>query len=135
MSSFRNVSTRYVAVCRCYLSSAKPVVLDRAHLDEIDFVERVIASGLLDIENRDNVFMVKVSKKLHFAKSSETKHGMIKRCNLLDGHLLARRLVNGRTRHENALLAVAASLRPGELRTRQHRRPLHRRHPGYRTAR
>lgn len=72
---------------------------EKNHLNKIDLVERLIASRLLDIENRDYVLMVEVSQELHFTQSSQTKHGMIKRGNLFDGHLLSGGLVNGRAGH------------------------------------
>lgn len=64
-----------------------------AHLDEVNLVECLIAAGFLDVEDGDDVLMVEVSKKLHLTQSSQTEHGVIERCDLLDGDLLARRLV------------------------------------------
>ena len=59
-------------------------------------MERVVSSRLLDIEDGDDVLVVKVSQELHLSESSQAEHGVIKRSNLLDGDLLSRRLVNGR---------------------------------------
>ena len=69
------------------------------YLNEVDLVERVVSPRLLDIENGDDVLVVKVSQELHLSKSSQTEHGVIKRSNLLDGDLLTRRLVDGRAMH------------------------------------
>lgn len=58
-------------------------------------MERVVSSGLLDIENGNDILVVKVSQKLHLSESSQAEHGVIKRSNFLDGDLLSGRLVNG----------------------------------------
>lgn len=70
-------------------------VLDYAYLNEIDLVERVVASWLLDIKNGDYIFVVEVSEELHLAESSEAKHGVVEWRNLFDGYFLARRFVDG----------------------------------------
>jgi hypothetical protein len=49
----------------------------------------------LNVENRDDVFMVEVSEQLHLSQSSETEHGVIERGDFLDGNFLAGRLVDG----------------------------------------
>jgi hypothetical protein len=41
--------------------------------------------------------MVEVAKEFHLTQGTETEHGVVERRNLLDGNLLARWLVNGRT--------------------------------------
>lgn len=66
------------------------------YLDEVDLVEAIIASRLLDIKDGDDVFVVKVAQQLHLSQSSQTEHGVVEGGNLLDGHLLPGRLVNGR---------------------------------------
>lgn len=67
-----------------------------SYLDEVDLSEGVVAPGLLDIQDGNNVFVVEVAKQLHLTQSSETEHGVIKGCDLLDGDLLARGLVDSR---------------------------------------
>ena len=59
------------------------------NLNKVDLVEALVAPGLLDVEDRDDVFMVEVPEKLHFAKGSETEHGVVEGSNLLDGDFLA----------------------------------------------
>src|SRR5215469_7558489 len=54
------------------------------------------AARLLDIENRNDVLMIKVSQELHFSKCAQAEHGMIEGCDFLDCDLLTGRLVNGR---------------------------------------
>lgn len=66
------------------------------YLDEIDLVERIVSSRFLNIENGDDVLVVKVSEELHLSKSSQAEHGVVKRSNLLDGDLLSGGLVDGR---------------------------------------
>jgi hypothetical protein len=38
-----------------------------AYLDEVDFGETFIVSGLLDVKNGNNVLMVEVSQQLHLS--------------------------------------------------------------------
>lgn len=64
-----------------------------AHLDEIDFGEGLVIARFLDIQNGDDVLVVEVPEQLHFTERSQTEHGMVERGDLLDGHLLAGRLV------------------------------------------
>ena len=66
------------------------------YLDQVDFCETLVVPWLLDVKNGDDVFVVEITKQFHFAKSSQAKHGMIERCDLLDSNLLLRRLVNSR---------------------------------------
>jgi hypothetical protein len=40
------------------------------YLDEVDLGEAVIAARLLDVEDGDDIFVVKVSEELHFAQGS-----------------------------------------------------------------
>jgi hypothetical protein len=40
--------------------------------------------------------VVKVAQQLHLTESTETEHGVIKRCDLLDGNLLAGWFVDSR---------------------------------------
>jgi hypothetical protein len=69
---------------------------EESYLNEVDLVEAVIASGSLDIQNRDDVFVVEVAEQLHLTEGSETKHGVVERSNLLDGDFLTRGLVDSR---------------------------------------
>lgn len=68
------------------------------YLNQVDLVKRLITPWLLDIENADDVFVIEVAQELHLTKSSETKHGVVKGGNFLDGDLLARGLVYRRAR-------------------------------------
>lgn len=63
------------------------------HLDQIHLVEGLIAPWLLDIEDADDVLVVEVAQELHLTKSPQAEHGVVKRRDLLDGHLLAGGLV------------------------------------------
>lgn len=65
----------------------------RSYLDEIHLVEGLVAPWFLDIENRDDVFVVEVPKQLHLAQRPQTEHRVVKGGDLLDSDLLARRLV------------------------------------------
>ena len=64
-----------------------------AHLDEVDLGECLVVARLLDVENRDDVLVVEVPQKLHLSQCSQTKHGVVERSDLLNGHLLTRGLV------------------------------------------
>jgi hypothetical protein len=68
-------------------------ISDNAYLDEIDFGEGLIAAGFLNIEDGYDVLMVEVSQQLHLTQGSKAEHGVIEGRDLLDGDLLARRLV------------------------------------------
>jgi len=67
-----------------------------SYLNEIDLIEAVVAAGFLDIKDGYDVLVVEVPQQLHLSKSSQTEHGMIEGCNLLDRDLLARRFMDGR---------------------------------------
>lgn len=62
---------------------------ERTYLDEINLVKGIIASWFLNIENRDDVFMVEVPKQLHLAQRPQAEHGVVEGGDLLDGDLLA----------------------------------------------
>lgn len=70
-----------------------------SYLDKIDFIEGLNVPRFLDVEDGNNVLVVEVSEKLHLSQRSQAEHGVVERCDLLDGHLLARRLVYRRTMH------------------------------------
>jgi hypothetical protein len=40
------------------------------YLDEVDLGKAVVGARLLDVEDGDDIFVVKVSEELHFAKCS-----------------------------------------------------------------
>ena len=65
-------------------------------LDEIDLLEVVDAGGAEDVEDGDDVLVVKVAEELDLAEGAETEHGVVEGGDLLDGDLLARRLVQRR---------------------------------------
>ena len=62
-------------------------------LNEIDLSEGIVVPRLLDVEYGDDVLVVEVPEKLHLSQSSQTEHGMVEGCDLLDRNLLARGLV------------------------------------------
>jgi hypothetical protein len=78
MSSYTSVSNKLLS---CDITSP--------YLNQINFLERLVISGLLNIQDGDDVFMIEVSKKLHFSQCSQTEHGVVEGCDLLDGYLLA----------------------------------------------
>lgn len=69
------------------------------HLNEIDLGETLIIAGSLDVEDRNNVFVVEISQQLHFSQCPETEHGVVERGDLFDGYFLARRLMQRRAVH------------------------------------
>lgn len=68
--------------------------MGKTHLNEINLIECVIATGFLDVKDRDDVFVVEIAQQLHFSQGSETKHRVVERCDLLDGNFLPRRFVH-----------------------------------------
>lgn len=66
-------------------------------LNQIHFVEGLVVSRFLDVKDADNVLVVEVTEQLHFSQGTQAEHAMIERGDLLDGDLLARGLVEGRT--------------------------------------
>jgi hypothetical protein len=44
------------------------------HLDQVNLRKRIIAPGLLDIKDTDDVLMVEVPKELHLTQSSQAEH-------------------------------------------------------------
>lgn len=65
-------------------------------LDEIDLVKGVVAPGLLDVEDRDDVLVVEVAQQLHLAQRPQAEHGVVEGGDLLDGDLLPGGLVDRR---------------------------------------
>lgn len=65
-------------------------------LYEIDLFKELETGRLENVENGDDVFVAKVPKKLDLAEGAETKHGVVKGGDALDGDLALRGLVDGR---------------------------------------
>ena len=59
------------------------------YLNQVDFGERFIISGLLNVKNRDDVLVVEVSEELHLTKCTQAEHGVIEGGDLLDCDLLS----------------------------------------------
>ena len=59
------------------------------YLNQIHFGKLVIVAGLLDVEDRNDVFVVEVAEQFHFPQGTKAKHGMVKRSNFLDGNFLS----------------------------------------------
>lgn len=59
------------------------------YLNEVDLVEAIIASRLLDVEDGDDVFVVEIAQQLHLSQGSQAEHGVVEGGNLLDGNLLS----------------------------------------------
>ena len=55
-------------------------------LDEVDFGEAVVVVRFDNVEDRDDVFVVKVTKEFDLAESAETEHGVIERSDFLNGY-------------------------------------------------
>lgn len=59
------------------------------YLNEVDLVEAIIASRLLDVEDGDDVFVVEIAQQFHLSQGSQTEHGVVEGGDLLDGNLLS----------------------------------------------
>jgi len=59
-----------------------------------------------NVEDRDDVFMVKVAQKLNLAKGTETEHGMIEWGDSFDCYFALRRIVNRRALEEHEWMIV-----------------------------
>jgi hypothetical protein len=59
------------------------------YLNEVDLLEAIIASRLLDVEDGDDVFVVEIAQQLHLSQGSQTEHGVVEGGDLLDGNLLS----------------------------------------------
>lgn len=90
----------------------------KTNLDQIDLVECLIASGLLDVKNADDILVVEVAQELHLAEGSQAEHGVVERRDLLDRDLLPRGLMYGRA-GKKILSAIVALWQLGGLRTHQ----------------
>lgn len=66
------------------------------NLDKVNLGEALVIPRLLDIQDTDDVLVVKVSQQLHLSERSQTEHAMIKWRDLLDGNFLAGRLMECR---------------------------------------
>lgn len=117
---------------RSGLSSSVP------YLDQIDFVESLIASRLLNVEDGNDVLVVEVSEKLHLSECPQAKHGVVEGCYLLDRDFLSRGFVDGRAVQKLSWLGVVVQIGPNcrcaALTRQRHRRP-HRQHLECHTAR
>lgn len=49
----------------------------------------------MDIQDGDNILVVKVPQQLHLSQCAQAEHGVVERGNLFDGDLLAGWFVNG----------------------------------------
>lgn len=70
------------------------------YLNQVDFVEGLVAPRLLDVKDADNILVIEVAQKLHLAECSQTEHGVIEGCDLLDGDLLSRGLMYRRAKRK-----------------------------------
>jgi len=53
-------------------------------LDKVNLGELVYIAGLEDIEDRDDVFVMKVSEEFYFTESSETEHSVVEGSDAFD---------------------------------------------------
>lgn len=60
------------------------------HLDQVDLFKRLQARRTEDVEDGDDVFVVKVTKKLDLSESTQGEHRVIKWSDALDGNLALR---------------------------------------------
>lgn len=82
------------------------------YLDQVDFMEALVVSRLLNIQNADDILVVEVAKQLHFTQRAETEHAVVERRNLLDGDFLTGWLVYSRA--EGKRLASAGDVKDAE---------------------
>jgi hypothetical protein len=75
--------------------------------------------------------VVEVPQQLHLTQRPQTEHGVVEGCDLLDGDLLARRLVQ---RRAVSVSAMVSPWGPVVVLTILRRMRLRRLHPGCRTA-
>jgi hypothetical protein len=85
-------------------SPSSKAAIGESYLDEINLSECVIAPWLLDVKNRDDIFVVEVSEKLHLTQGSQAEHGVVEGSDLLDGNLLSGGFMERRAISELALL-------------------------------
>ena len=71
------------------------------HLDEIHLVELLERGGCQDVQNRDDVLMVKMSEEFDLAESSQAEHAMVKGRDTLYCDLSLGGFVYGRARRRN----------------------------------
>jgi hypothetical protein len=83
-----------------------------ADLNQVHLGEGLIVPRLLDVEDGDDVLVVEISQQLHLTQRPQTEHGVVEGCDLLDGDLLARRLVQrGAVSVSATALALGAMVR------------------------
>jgi hypothetical protein len=78
--------------------------ISESYLDEIDLSECFIAPWLLDVKNRDDVFVVEVPEQLHLTQGSQAEHGVVEGGDLLDSNLLSGGFMECRAISELVLL-------------------------------
>lgn len=78
------------------VETSDTVTVPLAYLNQVHLVEALVVAGSLDIQNGDNVLVVKVAQQLHLTQCPQAEHGVVEGSDLFDGDLLAGRLVNGR---------------------------------------
>lgn len=78
--------------------------ISESYLDEINLSECFIAPRLLDIKDRDDIFVVEVPEKLHLSQGSQAEHRVVERGDLLDSDLLSGGFMKCRAISELALL-------------------------------
>lgn len=91
-----------ISSCMLLVNRAYPIHAHLArwqswtYLNQVNFIESLVVTGPLNIQDGDDVFVVKVSQQLHLTQCTQAEHGVIEWRDLLDGNLLARGLMNGR---------------------------------------
>jgi hypothetical protein len=75
-------------------------------LDKVHLCKGLVASGLLDIEDGDDIFVVEVPQQLHLTQGSQTEHGVVKGSDLLDRNLLPTGLVQRRAIRERSAYRI-----------------------------
>lgn len=89
------------------LASSQTLTRFNAYLDEVDLCECLVVTRLLNVEDRNDVLVIEVPQQLHLSQRSQTEHRVVERRDLLDGHLLARRLVQRRAVKQSAVALPA----------------------------
>lgn len=89
------------------LLSADDAVQIRLHefLDQIDLVKLVYTGRPEDVEDGDDVLVVKVAEDLYLAEGAEAVHRVVEGRDALNGDLALRGVVHGRP--HDAVLALA----------------------------
>jgi hypothetical protein len=85
-------------------SLSPKATFSESYLDEINLSECFIAPRLLDIKNRDDIFVVEVPEQLHLTQGSQAEHGVVEGGDLLDGNFLSGWFMKCRAISELAML-------------------------------